>query len=307
MRIETEEIGQVRRTPIGDAVIDDMQVMKWPSGKVFVRYLYRDLIETLAADMHRNTSAGFDNVVVVEGAEGSGKSNLMWQICRAYDPDFSLTESYIYDMDALRERMRSGTIEGATLWMDEGSNIASNRDWQTQGNKDLVLFLETMRSKRIMFGMCIPHHERLDVYIRENRIRYLITCAEMEFPTTGPVPRGIFELRSRSAYGQLRLVGYGRYDPMPAEAAAEYEKLKASSQEQIIRRMSTGGAEKNGGYKQLYSEATQARDMAMARLIDAGMDRDEIMIAYDIHNPQVFANALTRGRKLIKQKKEATE
>lgn len=300
MRIETGEIGGIRSTPIGDARIADMQFMRWPSGKLFVRYLLDDLIGVLAADMHRNTAAGYDNVVVVQGAEGSGKSNLMWQICHTYDPTFSIRDGYIYDMDALRSRMQDSDITGATLWMDEGSNIANNRDWNTRGNKDLVLFLETMRSRRIMFGMCIPHHERLDVYIRTNRIRYLITCTGMEFPSTGPMARGLFELRCRDAFGRMQLVGYGRYDPMPADVATEYEAVKLRSQEQIIQRM-TGQAEKPTKYKQLWSESNERQDVAMAHLVDQGYDRDEIMIAFGYTNPAVFANHLTRGRKSIRR------
>ena len=298
MRINAAGQG-IRRTQIGDGEVIDLNVCHWKgSGKVYVQYLYKDLIGMLAEDMRRNRENGFDNVVVVEGAEGSGKSNLMYQICKAFNPDFQISDGYIYDFAQLQEKLKKGDIAGRTLWMDEGSAIASNRDWQSEQNRNMVLFMETMRSKGIMFGMCIPHMERLDVYIRENRIRYLIKCAPMEFPETGYKERGYFELKYRTAT-KFKSLGYGQYDPMPPEIKEEYEARKLASQEDIIARLTGDKKEKGSGYKKKAEETERRQNIAMVRLYESGIDADTLMTAYGISCYSTFAGRIHRGRKAI--------
>ena len=86
-RIKIEGVGEERRTRIGDCHVLDAQLKMYRSGKFFVQYLYEDLLQKLAEDMHRNVKADYDNVVMIEGGEGSGKSNLAWQVIEAYyDP-----------------------------------------------------------------------------------------------------------------------------------------------------------------------------------------------------------------------------
>lgn len=298
MRIRIAAEGETWKTSIGDGTIEDMNIVRWKhSGKVFVQYLLKDAIELLAKDMHKNIVDGYDNVVVVEGPEGSGKSNLAYAICKAYDPEFDVSQQYVYNTEAFQEKLRSGDDRKAVFWMDEGSNMANNRDWNTTDNKNLIGLLETCRSRGWTIVMCIPTHERLDVYIREHRIRYLLKCGPMTFGKTGYQDRGYFEIRKKAPWGQLETVAYGRYDKIPAEVKETYEAIKLESQRKLIDQVIN--PESNGSkYKAKYEEKSRQMDEIMMRLVDGGtMDRDAVMQLFGFTNESTFRNHISNARK----------
>ena len=82
-RLKIEGLGETKRTRIGDCDVLDAQIKMYRSGKFFIQYLYKDLLQKLAEDMHQNVKADYDNVVMIEGGEGSGKSNLAWNLINA--------------------------------------------------------------------------------------------------------------------------------------------------------------------------------------------------------------------------------
>lgn len=299
MRIELDGIGDSRRTDIGTSVIEDVDVIRYPSGKVFVRYLMKDFIEVLAKDMHRNIGDHFDNVVVVEGPEGSGKSNLAWSVCKAFDPDFDVTTQYVYSAEDFREKLKQGGDQRGVFWMDEGSNIANNRDWQSVDNKDFVSILEMMRSRGWTLVFCIPTSERLDVYIREHRIRYLLRCGPMQFSKDeAEVPRGYFELKKKDPYGRFRIAGYGKFSPIPDDVKAVYEKMKLEAQQKKIEEVTHRDEKPGAKYKAMYEDSRKQMDEIMLRLYDGkGLDKAHLMDLFGIDNEKTFHNRISKARK----------
>lgn len=235
------------------------------------------MVEALARDMERNVANGYDNVVVIDGVEGSGKSNLAYALCCAYDHNFDIERQYVYDIDNLKARLNDGDDRYKTFWLDEGSNIANNRDWQTKGNKDLVAILEMMRSRGWTLVFCIPTIERLDVYIRDHRVRYSCHCAPC---TIGKhdYPRGGFELRKRGAKsGHLEYVGWGTYPKMPAEANEVYQRIKLESQTKRLKRFVNGEEDKIKPTTKKRIEDLERRDgHAVVMLRAAGMSVQDI-------------------------------
>ena len=296
-RIRIEGEGDSRKTRIGECQIIDAQLKMYRSGKFFIQYLCKDLLQLLAADMHRNVKADYDNVVMIEGGEGSGKSNLAWQVINAYSPGFDIHQTYVYNMDGIRERFAAEDYGGGIFWMDETSQIASNRNWQSDDNKDLVSILETSRSKHMTICGCIPSISRADIYLREYRMRYLLRCRPMKFESTGYKPRGIFELLKRNnESGTMEHVGYGLFDPMPADAKEIYEPIKADFQERFRKRIAEG-KEKGGKYKEKYQEVQNRNTEIMAKLHDRGMiSDDDLMDLFGYENKKTFQNAISRAR-----------
>lgn len=296
-RIKLDELGQVRRTRIGDCKVLDMQIKFYRSGKYFVQYLYEDLLQKLAEDMHDNVRASYDNIVMIEGGEGSGKSNLAWNVIDNYSPGFSIKDTYVYNMDGIRERFAAADYGGGLFWMDESSQIASNRTWQSDDNKDLVSILETSRSKGFLITGCVPSIDRVDIYLRSFRMRYLLRCKPMSFPSTGYKSRGIFELLKRNNETQsMEHVGYGLFDPMPEEASQIYEPIKADFQERFRQKIAEG-KEKPGKYKEKYVEAQNRNTSIMAALHDRGLVDDEtLMDLFGYDQKKTFQNALSRAR-----------
>ena len=297
-RIKIDSSGSVKKTRIGECEILDTQLQIYPSGKFFIQYLYKDLLEKLAEDMHQNVKADYDNVVMIEGGEGSGKSNLAWNLINAYSPGFDVKQVYVYNMQGIRERFAAADYGGGIFWMDESSQIASNRNWQSEDNKDLVSILETSRSKGFTICGCVPHISRVDIYLRESRMRYLLRCRPMKFPTTGYKPRGIFELLKRNNESdQMEHVGYGLFDPMPEEAKQIYEPIKADFQERF-RQMIAEGKQKSGEkYKEKYNKLQNEKTDIMVKLHDRGMVTDEdLMDLFGYDNKKTYQNALSRAR-----------
>ena len=295
-RIKIDSSGSVKKTRIGECEVLDTQLQMYPSGKFFIQYLYKDLLEKLAEDMHRNVRADYDNVVMIEGGEGSGKSNLAYQVIKAYNPDFDIKQTYVYNMDGIRERFAAEDYGGDTFWMDETSQIASNRNWQSEDNKDLVSILEVCRSKHFSLIGCIPSITRADIYLREYRMRYLLRCRPMKFPRIGYKPRGIFELLKRdNETGKMKHIGYGLFDPMPDDQKQIYEPIKADFQEKF--RIKISEKKEKGGYKEKYQQVQNEKTDIMAKLHDRGLvSDDDLMELFGYDQKKTFQNAISRAR-----------
>lgn len=300
MRMNIAGKGETWKTPIGEFEVADYQIFAHRNGKIFIRYLLKDLLDEIAADMRKNVRDDYDNVVIVDGGEGSGKSNLMYQLLVRYDPSFDMERGYTYDADSFRAKIREGGDIGRTFWMDEGSIIANNRDWNSTNNKSFVKVLETCRSRHYTLGICIPAFERLDVYIREHRVRYLLHCEPMTFSEGGMKPRGYCEVRKRNdVTGQLELIGYAEYSKMPEDVAAKYKELKLSSQTKLFEDLYGEDADDSPGakYKKKYEQGEAKLDTAMLRLYDSGVGLEELQEMFGIENKKTLQNRLSKARK----------
>lgn len=293
MIVRTEDIGEFRQTPIGQLKIKDAQIKMYRKGTWFVQYLYENLMEKLAEDMKHNVAEGFDNMIITQGDEGSGKSTHVYQLCKAYDPDFTLKDNYMYDFDAMRAKLDKGGDEEGVFWLDEAVNTANKRKWQSQDNIDFTELLIMMRSRNWCVNMCIPQASELDYYVREHRFRYLITIKPMGFPNTGFKRRGYFELeRKNPNTGLLEHVGYGEYDDMPAEIKAEYHTIKAAAQERKISEIN----DKKTGYKKKYEDERKKIQSAILAMHNSGMDREHIKNLFGIETDSNFYMILKRAR-----------
>lgn len=300
MRMQIAGPGEKWKTPIGELAVLDYRVYAHRSGKIFIRYLLEDLLDALADDMRKNIRDDYDNVIVVDGGEGSGKSNLMYQLLSRYDPNFDIKRGYTYDADAFKKKIREGGDIGRTFWMDEGSIIANNRDWNTQQNKGFVKVLETCRSRHYTLGMCIPSFERLDVYIREHRARYWLHCEPMTFDEGGPRARGYCEVKKKNdVTGAMELIGYAEYSKMPDDVAKVYKQLKEESQNKLFQDLYGEDDEAPGAkYKRKYEEKEKQLSAAMLKLYDSGTSLEDLQTMFGIDNKKTLQNRLSRAREL---------
>lgn len=303
MIIEVEGIGTKKLTPIGMCEIEDYNIVYHPrSKKIFVQYLYKDLLKKLADDMHQNVRANYDNVILATGGEGSGKSSLMYQILKSYKKDWNdatdIEQSYTYNMDLLRERFAAADWGNGMFWMDETTQIASNRDWQSDDNKDFVSVLETFRSKKFLFGGCAPKIERVDIYLRDFRMRYRAHCQPVTFEHAGLCKRGIFELFKRDdVTGEMRHIGYGRYDPIPAEADAIYQPLKEACQDRLREKIASRNNKGGAKYERMYKDEKLKNNEIMLALHDRKLLPDsELMDMFGYTNRGTFQNTLSKTR-----------
>lgn len=297
MKIILDNIGDVRHTDIGDIPISDVRVIRHRSGKIFIRYLLDDLIGHLAADMEKNIHDQYDNFVVIDGPEGSGKSNFAYQLATTFCPTFDINSNYLYSMDDLVSRISDSSDIGGTFWLDEITNIANKRQWATQDNKFFIELLEMCRSRGWSIISCIPRFDRLDQYIREHRARYWIHCEPMEFGRYGRRDRGYFELSKRDKFGVFHLIGYGMYDPMPPDISVEYENIKLNSQNIKIQTAVNGGEKPGAKYKTLYEGERRNLQDAVLRLKETGQFTDvQIMEIFNIEKKKAFRHLIDSAK-----------
>lgn len=264
------------------------RVKRYRSGKMFVKYFFeghtedgRGLTDRLIDDAKDNVDNAYDNLIVVCGAEGSGKSNWAVNFCKMYDPTFTLQERYIYDYLPFLEKLEDDFANargGRAYLMDEATNLASNRDWQKEDNKNFIQLLEMFRSRGLTLVLCIPSFDRLDKYIREHRARFKIECLDLpEGKKFGG--RGYYEL---TICRTNTFVGIGTFPKMSDEDKQIYEKLKEESQLKKLQEMKSAASGETNGGERLKLATERTKSMAMWFLEREGWGYDEVSERFDI-------------------------
>lgn len=278
MIVESESPGELRQTPLGKMMVLDSNFIQYRTGKWFLAYLYLDLLLFLIEDMRKNIRKLHDNIIVICGDEGSGKSHLAHQICRLFAKIFDIERIYSYNFEEMLDKIdtEGNTDVGKIFWMDEAINVLHKRRWNNEGNKEFVEMLATMRSRGWTLILCIPRFEDLDLYVREHRFRYVIKVEPTAFPNFGFKPRGYFSLeRKNPDNGRMEYCGHGMYDPIPEDMEEEYENLKNESQ----RRLLSGFKDKKEGgskYKTKYEEERRRIRSAVLSMHEKGISRQNI-------------------------------
>lgn len=292
MIVKTSEIGDYRPTPLGALQVADKHFKYYAnSRKFYTQYLYGDLLVKLIRHMHNNIEDDFDNIVVVDGIEGSGKSSFTWSAAEVYQAYkhvqagetvapgqrfFDFEKQLTYTADELRDKLRNGDDKHSVFWLDEAYDIANKREWQSEKNQIMVKNLVKMRSRHWTLFMDVPRLEDMDVYIREHRARYWITCEYgMQFDNLGYVPRGIFHLRVRDRKtGRWVDSGYGQYPDMPSDVKKVYRQYKEASQDKDLQESAekeAPGAKYKGKYEN--ERKRLAKTVQMLRNMGVPIDR----------------------------------
>ena len=230
--------------PEVNLAVIDRKIYRYRSGKIYVSYLYDGLDGALVKEMHANIDDHLDNLIVIHGFEGTGKSHMAYHLAKLFNPDFDIRKNYIYEFSEFLSRVTDDldSPPGTVYWLDEASNIASNRDWMHTDNKEFIKVLEMFRSRGWTLILCIPQLDRLDLYIRETRARYLIRTAVMSWDSDkrSSKKRGYFSLERvdfSNNYRSVKKVGFGEFPPIPEPDLSVYEKIKLESQTKKIQQL----------------------------------------------------------------------
>lgn len=121
------------------------------------------------SELHWRTNNDYDTVIVIDGEEGSGKSNTGTQLALRLDPTFD-PDTTIYNHEDWAKR--PAHKQKNVLLIDEGGDLGFSRDWNVLANKELVKFMMVARQLNQTMIFCIPNIYWLDKYFREHRTRY---------------------------------------------------------------------------------------------------------------------------------------
>ena len=261
--------------------------LRYPNGKRFYQYFIKGhtddktgLTDRLVENMKENVANDYDNLVIICGAEGVGKSNMAVDLCKSYDPTFTVEDRYIYDFFPFLQKLEKDFKEdgkGRAYLMDEATNLVSNRDWNKEDNKHMIQLLEMFRSRGLTLVMCIPSFDRLDVYIREHRARFKIECKDL--PKGNKFGgRGYYELTVLPN----KTVGHGTFPIMSASDKAVYEALKERSQASKLQEMKKAADPEGDGKGRLKESNDRNKKMAAWFIIREGWSYQDVSEQFGI-------------------------
>jgi len=108
----------------------------------------------------------FDAIVFIDGVRGIGKSTLAYEICSRVKGAgyFNPKKDIVYSQkDVMEELSRR---ENDILFVDEAINVAYNRDFYSENQKDLIKMLNMYRDRCNLYIGCIPNFYNLDKQIQ---------------------------------------------------------------------------------------------------------------------------------------------
>lgn len=285
----------------------DRRVKRYSSGKYYISYLYDNLLDVLVREMHDNINNKLDNLIVVHGHEGVGKSHLAYALAKKFNPDFDLKRNYIYQYDEFLTRIIEDmkSPPGTVYWLDEASNIASNRDWMHTDNKEFIKVLEMFRSRGWTLILCVPKLDRLDLYIRETRARYILKAAEMSWDLNSDrqTPKRGYFLLTRvnfdNAYRSEKDIGFGRFPPITGHDLDVYEDLKLRSQTMKLTELEEVKEASKNGSKKVQDLGRKNRALIL-ELHNLGYSNDRIGQVVG-QSGEVIAHYLVKARKEVEE------
>lgn len=121
--------------------------------------------------LEREMAREADNAIVIDGYEGSGKSNLGILVSRTIKPDFNPGRESIYKMQDWHN-VFDANIKGRVYLVDEAGNILFSRDFASTDSKFIVKLLMQARILRATLILVLPSVFFLDRYVRESRMKY---------------------------------------------------------------------------------------------------------------------------------------
>lgn len=268
--------------------VEDRLDTRHKSGKWYFRYLYSDLIDRVVEDMRENIDKDYDNVLMVVGGEGKGKSNISYHVGKSYDPEMDITKSLIYSWDQFLESVLSDSPQ-KVYWFDEAALVASNREWNKEENMMLYKAVQVVRSLRLVIIFNIPSLRAIDAYIRQFRTRYLIKAHEMRWNGDSEAKRGYAEFffalteEERERLGNdpkpeelYRSVGFFRFPKMDGEDKRIYDEMKSKTQKDSLSEMLERLKEKKEG-KTRYARDKKSLEALVSYMADVqGMKYQEI-------------------------------
>lgn len=184
---------------------------------------FNDFINELRANMARDN----DNVIVIDGYEGTGKSNLAILLNKSLVPSFDPSKEAIFTVQDWNRIFNTGQTQRA-YQIDEAGNLLFSRDYASTDSKFLVKLLMQARILKSTIVMCLPNIGWLEKYVREHRVRWRI---HMFNRTSAMLQRGVVNWRT----GGARFEDVGRFTGIPStktlwpELWSSYEERKIAA------------------------------------------------------------------------------
>ena len=201
------------------------------------RALYSDMLPKFVAHLQRRLKNHRQNIIVIDGGTGSGKSTLMITAALMQDKKLDLDDSYIYykkDMAKRLNRIIQGTSTSRINLFDEGSVILNSTNGRRTEDNDLIVLMDILRSWGMTSYICIPDYGDLNKKLRNHLVDYRISCPDDPL-VPGYNSRGFYEIYKPSKMTFAKdtwwdCIGAGVYGPLPKKIDEPYQEIKRAHQ-----------------------------------------------------------------------------
>ena len=200
-------------------------------------------MDLFVKELKQRVKNGYQNVIVIEGGTGSGKASAAIRLAKTMDPNWSITENYIYSLEDLKkklERANNGEKVSPISLFDEAVVSLNSRNSMRSDDKNMLILFNTMRSRGWTTILCVPSIFDLNKAVRATHVDYKLRCPD-KAPIKGLPKRGFLEFSKakRSEYSRSNepywyLFASGVYPPLEKEWNEEYQKLKFAKQDDLI-------------------------------------------------------------------------
>lgn len=174
-----------------------------------------------------------DALVVIDGAEGSGKSTVAFQLATAIQSGWEPETGLIIDYEDWEELYSLET--GKVFILDEGGDLMFSRDSMARENKLVIRMFQMARIFNHIIIVCCPNIHWVDIYVRDHRA--LIYGHTHKAYSAEGVRRGMvswhwpnrkFNWENSEWETRWNTVLHSKFRPIPKELKTwtDYEQLK---------------------------------------------------------------------------------
>jgi len=184
-----------------------MVVVETPAGNYYIDNI---MVSTLDLFKQQVLKRDSDCFIIMDGAEGAGKSTKANQLANYLDPTFDISRT-VFTADQFFEAV-SKAKKGQCIVFDEAFGYLASRRALSKFNMDLIKMFAEMRFRNLFVILCLPSFFELDRYAAIHRSKCLIHVYEKRGE------RGLFMYFSRKNKKELYLKGKQGYKYTAASA-----------------------------------------------------------------------------------------
>ena len=226
----------------------------------------------LVREMQFAVAHTWDQVSLITGREGCGKSALGLHIGRGLDPDLSV-EQIAFTQQQFKNLVQE-TKPGGVVIMDEAAEAMFAHEWMERGQRELVKAFLTFRAKRLKTILILPHQMLLNKQLRERRVFWWIDVYAKALDERGYAQIRKAPLRENPWITDIFWNGeftlrFPSFEGADKKFWGEYEKFKL---EFLDKRLREGH---KGRYEQV-SDSKQRLIITCRKLAEMGWGHDQI-------------------------------
>lgn len=198
--------------------------------------IYTDMRQIFVKKLKNRIKDHYQNVIMIDGGTGSGKSNLAVGLLRLMDPDWSISAGYAADTREYLDLLSNP--ESKLILVDEATNVLNALEYRDARSNAAVKMLDMMRSFGRTSILCTPNFMAVNKRVRNDHTDYMLALPDKPL-VRGYGRRGFFELYIpvRNLWAEdtfWQCAGAGIFPELDSETKEEYETIKLEHQRRAM-------------------------------------------------------------------------